>query len=298
MTHESNHDSMQVADKYSDLNNYTRIAKAIEYIRSNSRKQPSLAEIAAAVHLSEYHLQRIFSEWAGISPKRFLQYLTKEYARQALVESGDLLSASLESGLSGPGRLHDLMITCEAMSPGEIKQRGRGLTISFGTADSPFGNSLIAWTDRGICALSFCDQSSSEQEKGLAQSWPEATISVNDRAARKLLKQIFYHKPEPGKLHLLLRGTNFQVKVWEALLNIGTSRIISYSSLAQMAGSPKAQRAVGSALAENQIGYLIPCHRVIRGNGDTGIYRWGNDRKLAMLAWEAAKKESDNSVSK
>ncbi|MES9851983.1 MAG: methylated-DNA--[protein]-cysteine S-methyltransferase [Candidatus Thiodiazotropha sp. L084R] len=298
MTHESNPDSIQITDLNSHQNNYTRIANAIEYIRSNSRKQPSLAEIAAAVHLSEHHLQRIFSEWAGISPKRFLQYITKEYARQALIDSKDLLSTSLESGLSGPGRLHDLMITCEAMSPGEIKQHGRGLTISYGIADSPFGDSLIAWTDRGICALSFCDQSCSEQEKGLAQTWPEATITCNAKAASKLLKQVFCNKPEPGKLHLLLRGTNFQVKVWEALLNIGTSRLISYSSLAQMAGSPKAQRAVGSALAENQIGYLIPCHRVIRGNGDTGIYRWGNDRKLAMLVWEAAKKESGNPVTK
>lgn len=296
MTHESNNQSMEITDPISGQRNYTRIANAIEYIRSNSRRQPSLAEIASAVHLSEHHLQRIFSEWVGISPKRFLQYLTKEYARQALMASKDLLSASLESGLSGPGRLHDLMITCEAMSPGEIKQRGLGLTISFGSADSPFGDALIAWTDRGICALSFYDQGGAEQKSGLAHAWPEATLNRSDKAACALIKQIFYNKPEPGKLHLLLRGSNFQIKVWEALLNIGTSRLISYATLAQMVGSPKAQRAVGSALAENPIGYLIPCHRVIRSSGDSGIYRWGSDRKLAMLAWEAAKNDSDNPV--
>lgn len=283
-------DLMQASGQKSGQNNYIHIAKVIEFIRSNSRQQPSLAEIAAAVQLSEDYLQRIFSEWAGLPPKRFLQYLTKEYAREALLASKNLLCASLMNGLSDPERLHDPMVTCEAMSPGEIKLQGRGLRISYGISDSPFGETLIAWTDRGICALSFCDQGCAEHQKGLSDAWPEAKLSCNKSGAQKLLKLIFYNKPGPGKLHLLLKGTNFQIKVWEALLNIGTSRLISYSMLAQKAGSPKAQRAVGSALAENRIGYLIPCHRVIRESGDPGLYRWGSDRKLAMLAWEAARK--------
>ena len=291
MTPETNTELVQSSDPSRDQINYNRIAQAIHFIRSNSHRQPSLAEIARALHLSEYHLQRIFTEWTGISPKRFLQFLSKEYARQALKESKDLLSVSLETGLSGPGRLHDLMISCEAMSPGEIKREGKGLAITYGIGGSPFGTAMVAWTDRGICALSFCKRDCAEEREGLTRTWPAAKLASNHTEAGKLLNQIFNNRAEPGKLHLLLKGTNFQIKVWEALLNIGTSRIISYASLAQMTGSPKAHRAVGTALTENRIGYLIPCHRVIRGNGESGLFRWGSDRKLAILAWEAAQKE-------
>ena len=271
---------------------YATVAHAIEFIRSNARQQPSLAQIAAAVNLSEYHLQRTFSEWAGISPKRFLQYLTKEHAKSVLHESKDLLTASLESGLSGPGRLHDLMISCEAMSPGEIKQRGLGVALTYGTAGSPFGPALIAWTSRGVCYLAFCDDDCGKQRQELSLAWPEADQEQDDEAASRLLQQIFPTEPKPGKLHLLLHGTNFQIKVWEALLNIGSSRIVSYSTLARMAGSPNAQRAVGTALAANRIGFLIPCHRVIRESGEAGIYHWGTARKMAIQAWEAARAEA------
>ena len=268
---------------------YTVVAHAIEYIRANARRQPSLAEIAASVNLSEYHLQRIFTEWAGISPKRFLQYLTKEHAKQALQESTDILTISMEAGLSGPGRLHDLMISCEAMTPGEIKEKGHGVTVIYGIAKTPFGPAMIGWTPRGICYLAFCDDDGNEKEQVLSLQWSAATLVRDDAEARNLSGRIFPSTPKPGKLHLLLRGTNFQIKVWEALLNIGSSRLASYSTIARLAGVPKSQRAVGSAFASNNIGFLIPCHRVIQESGNAGIYRWGSNRKIAMQAWEAAR---------
>ncbi|MCW4183510.1 MAG: bifunctional helix-turn-helix domain-containing protein/methylated-DNA--[protein]-cysteine S-methyltransferase [Candidatus Thiodiazotropha weberae] len=271
---------------------YTVIAQAIEYIHANLRRQPTLGEIASAVKLSEYHLQRVFSEWAGISPKRFLQYLTKEYARNSLLTSNDLLSTSLASGLSGPGRLHDLMVTCEAMSPGEIKQQGQGLCIHYGLARSPFGIAMIAWTERGIVGLSFHDLDHPELSHGLQQAWPMAELQRNDLEAGQLINRIFSRNPESARFHLLMKGSNFQIKVWEALLNIGTSQLISYATMARLAGTPRAHRAAGSALAENRIAFLIPCHRVIRSDGETGIYHWGDSRKLALLAWEAAQRDS------
>lgn len=264
---------------------YTTVAAAIRYIRQHARRQPGLGEVAAAVGLSEFHLQRLFSEWAGISPKRFLQYLTKEHARAALAASADVLSASLSGGLSGPGRLHDLMISCEAMSPGEIKSGGAGLRIGYGEAGTPFGPALIAWTERGICHLEFAPG----PETTLHSAWPAATLAHEPAAAQALAARIFPTSPQPGKLHLLLRGTNFQIKVWEALLRIPPGRVLSYSQLAQLAAAPRAQRAVGSALAANTIAYLIPCHRVIRESGEIGNYRWASERKQALLAWEEAR---------
>lgn len=266
---------------------YAVVAHAIDFIRSNAPRQPSLADIAGEVHLSEQRLQRIFTQWAGISPKRFLQYLTKEHAKLALQQSTDILSAALVTGLSGPGRLHDLMVTCEAMTPGEIKTFGEGVTIGYGIAATPFGSALMGWTPRGLCYLAFCDGDGSAQQRELCLQWPKAALIRDDTAAIALSGRIFPSKPEPGILHLILRGTNFQVKVWEALLNIRPSQLISYSQLASMVDSPRAQRAVGSAVAANTIGYLIPCHRVIRESGDSGNYRWGEIRKLAIRTWEA-----------
>ena len=268
---------------------YMIVARAIEFIRANTRRQPSLAEIAAAVNLSEYHLQRVFAAWAGISPKRFLQYLTKEHATQDLRQSADLHSVALATGLSSPGRLHDLMVSCEAMTPGEIKDFGKGVTVGYGVAATPFGDALIGWTLRGVCFLAFCDNDHDVKQRELSSQWPATILVRDDEEASCLLERIFPTVPIPGKLHLVLRGTNFQLKVWEALLNTKPSQLISYSQLAAMAGTPKAQRAVGSALAANTIGYLIPCHRVIRGDGDVGIYHWGSSRKMAMLAWEAGR---------
>lgn len=267
---------------------YATVATAIRYIREHATNQPELAEVAAAVQLSEYHLQRLFSAWAGISPKRFLQYLTKEHALTALKASTDSLTAAYDAGLSGGGRLHDLMISCEAMTPGEIKAAGTGVELHYGVAPSPFGLALAGWTHRGLCYLAFLDEDLTERCAELLQQWPNATLIADDSGAAGLLGKIFPSTPQPGKLHLLLRGTNFQIKVWEALLNTRPGQLCSYSQLAAATGSPKAQRAIGSAVAANTIGYLIPCHRVIRESGDSGNYRWSPERKLAIHSWEYA----------
>ena len=283
--------------------NYQAVSQAIAYIRRHARQQPTLSAVAAEFNLSESHFQRIFSEWAGISPKRFLQFLTREYARQALKQSSDILSAALDAGLSATGRLHDLVISCEAMTPGEISAQGKGVTVHYGIASTPFGRALFAWTARGVCKLAFCEYDSCGVSGDslideLTVEWPCAILRRDDVEAVKLSRRIFHaasSKAGQGsrKLHLLMRGTDFQIKVWEALMNIGTSRVVSYSTLARLAGSPKAQRAVGSALAANRIGYLIPCHRVIRESGDVGVYRWGSNRKAIMLAWEKAVEDTD-----
>ncbi|MCO4759621.1 MAG: methylated-DNA--[protein]-cysteine S-methyltransferase [Oceanospirillaceae bacterium] len=265
---------------------YSTVARAIEFIHNQARQQPTLAEIAAAVDSSESHLQRVFSTWAGISPKRFLQYLTKEYARQALQRSDDLLSVTLDSGLSSPGRLHDLMISCEAMTPGEIKNGARGMRIGYGFALTPFGHALIGWTERGICYLAFCSDDEATRLHELQNQWPAAEISEENGKAVQYANQIFPSTPQPGKLHLVLRGTNVQIKVWEALMKLGPGERVSYGQLAHQLGMPNAQRAVGTAVAKNNIGFLIPCHRVIKGTGDSGNYRWGCERKQAIQVWE------------
>ncbi len=265
------------------------IAQAIRFIRRNARQQPSLEEIADAVHMSPHHLQRVFSDWAGISPKRFLQYVTKEFARQRLGVADDSLSVALDAGLSGTSRLHDLMVSCEAMTPGEIRSAGRGLSIGFGFAASPFGEVLVAWTERGVCHFAFRTSGQAEMISGLSARWPEATLAPDHGRAEELLRRIFPETPARGNIHLVLKGTNFQIKVWEALVRTEFGQVVSYQQLARRAGSPHAQRAVGNALAANSIGFLIPCHRVIRETGDVGNYRWGSERKLALLGWEKAR---------
>jgi AraC family transcriptional regulator of adaptative response/methylated-DNA-[protein]-cysteine methyltransferase len=266
---------------------YALVAQAIRYLRAHAQQQPTLAEVAEAVHLSEHHLQRVFAAWAGISPKRFLQYLSKEHALAALRSAQDVLGAAQASGLSGPGRLHDLLVSCEAMTPGEIKSGGAGVALGWGQADTPFGTVLAGWTPRGICYLAFLDEDGAQRLDEMRAAWPAAELRQDDAEAQRLMSQVFPTTPQPGRLHLLLRGTNFQLKVWEALLRLPPGRRVSYTQLAALAGRPKAQRAVGSALAANTIGYLIPCHRVIRESGESGHYRWGDERKVAMLAWEA-----------
>lgn len=275
-------------DVETPLRQYELVARAIRYLRAHARQQPGLAELAAAVHLSEHHLQRVFAAWVGISPKRFLQYLSKEHALAALREAQDVVGAAEASGLSGAGRLHDLMVSCEAMAPGEIRSGGAGVDLAWGHAVTPFGMALAGWTPRGICHLAFLDDDSTRSLEALRASWPAARWRQDDADAQRLMDQVFPGTPQPGRLHLLLRGTNFQIKVWEALLKLPCGRCASYTQLAALAGRPRAQRAVGSALAANTIAYLIPCHRVIRENGESGHYRWGDERKSAMLAWEAA----------
>jgi len=271
----------------SDANSqYLIVASAIGFITRNARQQPSLSQVAEAVQLSEFHLQRVFTQWAGISPKRFLQFLTKEHAKRAIAESSSVLDAALTTGLSGSSRLHDLMISCEAMTPGEIKSAGAGVAVSYGWSDTPFGIALFAWTARGVCYLAFCDQDLAGQLKELRSLWSKAVLEEDDVGAGQLSRKVFPRAPQSGTLHLVLRGTNFQIKVWEALLNTSPGQLLSYSQLAHMSGSAKAQRAVGSAVAANSIAYLIPCHRVIRESGETGNYRWGVPRKHAIGLWE------------
>ena len=266
---------------------YARVAKAIAFIRAHARTQPALDEVAAAVHLSPQHLQRVFAEWAGISPKRFLQFLTKEYARDRLA-AADTLTVAEAAGLSSTSRLHDLMVSCEAMTPGEIRAAGRGIDISYGFAPTPFGDALVAWTPRGVCHFAFGATADARLLDTLRARWPAATLVPDPAQAAVLMQTIFPRTPAQGRIHLVLRGTNLQIKVWEALLRIEPGQVLSYSQLAREAGKPRAARAVGSALAANTIGFLIPCHRVLRESGDIGEYRWGSERKAAMIAWEAS----------
>jgi AraC family transcriptional regulator of adaptative response/methylated-DNA-[protein]-cysteine methyltransferase len=268
---------------------YDLVARAIAFIRATAKEQPTLEQIADAVHVSPFHLQRLFAQWAGISPKRFLQYLTKESAKKRLLASLDTLSVTEDSGLSSTSRLHDLMVTCEAMTPGEIKAGGIGLDIHYGFASSPFGEVIVGWTTRGICHFAFAVSHHKAMLQELLDYWPNAKFIQDNSQAQTLLGNVFPDTPARGRVHLVLRGTNFQIKVWEALIQTDFGRVISYQRLAERAGNPRAQRAVGTALAANHIGFLIPCHRVIRDTGETGNYRWGTERKQAMLAWEAAK---------
>lgn len=289
------HDSataLRPPDEAVESQHYAIVARAIAFIRTHARAQPSLDEIAAAVHLSPYHLQRVFTEWAGISPKRFLQYLTKEHARRELATSASVLAVAEDAGLSSTSRLHDLMVSCEATTPGEIKSGGLGLDIGYGFGPSPFGDVLLGWTARGICHFAFTGTDEAAMSTALAALWPAATLRRDDTQARALLRQIFPHSSARGSVHLLLRGTNFQIKVWEALIRTAPGQVLTYRQLARQLGKPDAARAVGSAVAANSIGYLIPCHRVIREGGDVGQYRWGSERKLALIGWEAAARRS------
>jgi AraC family transcriptional regulator, regulatory protein of adaptative response / methylated-DNA-[protein]-cysteine methyltransferase len=270
------------------VNHYERIATAIRFLEEHRHEQPGLAEVAAAVGLSPSHFHREFSAWAGATPKDFLQCLTLSHARELLRAGENVLSAALEAGLSGPGRLHDLCVTLEAATPGEIKARGAGITISAGVATSPFGNCLLGETPRGICHLSFFDGNDDTALAELKADWPLAEIVIDDERAQKLAEQIFSPAPpsSPWKLHV--RGTPFQLRVWRALLDIAPGTLVSYGKLAAHAGNPNASRATGTAVGSNAISYLIPCHRVIRETGISGNYRWGPVRKRAILAWECS----------
>ena len=268
---------------------YGRIEKALGYITERYLQKPALKEIADKVHLSEFHFDRLFKRWAGTSPQRFLHFLTKEHAKRLLEESRDLLDVAYTSGLSSPGRLHDLFVTYEAVSPGEFKSKGKGLTVRFGFHPSPFGECMIAVTDRGICGLEFLGADEHDLAlKRLRSRWPDAEIIENTETTRLFSEKIFRRQKTNGAspIHLLLRGTNFQIKVWEALLKIAPGRVATYEDVAQLIGKPLASRAVGNALGQNPIAYLIPCHRVILESGALGNYRWGPARKKAMLGWE------------
>ena len=271
-----------------------RVEQAIHYLDEHYRDQPSLDEVASAVGLSPHHFQRLFKRWAGVTPKRFLQFLTIEHAKSALAEGQNMLEASWDAGLSGPGRLHDLFVAVEAVTPGEFKERGRGLTIRYGLPDSPFGTVLIALTDRGICGLTFADDDHAALGS-LERRWHGATFEHDRGAARAIAKRIFTDQ-EPGRITLELSGTNFQIKVWEALLRIPAGTLVSYGDVARSIGHPDAHRAVGTAVGQNPIAYLIPCHRVIKSTGAFGNYGGGATRKKAILGWEAARRATSTAA--
>ncbi len=267
---------------------YTLVERAIRYIETNANRQPELDEIAAALGLSEFHFQRLFTRWVGISPKRFLQFISKENAKQMLKNSGDILGAAYAAGLSGPGRLHDLLVHTEAATPGDLKRRGQGLVIRYGFHPSPFGECLLALTSRGICYLGFTQTDHSAALEILRSDWPQATLQEASAETAPFIPALFSLSEHPEKpLALHLAGTNFQIKVWEALLKIAPGQVSTYQRIAAELGHPQSARAVGNAIAHNKIAWLIPCHRVIRKEGEFGNYRYGLPRKKSMLVWEA-----------
>lgn len=270
---------------------YVRIEQAIRFLEENFRRQPSLGEIAAHLGLSEFHFQRLFTRWVGISPKRFLQFLTKEYVGKLLQESHNLLDATFESGLSSPGRLHDLLVSCEAVTPGEYKAQGEGILIEYGFHPSPFGECLLASTPRGICSLMFVQPGGRvETIANLKSQWKRARLVENQPGTRRLAEQAFAGtNREP--LPIFLSGTNFQIKVWEALLRIPSGTVVTYQDIALSIGLPKASRAVGNAVGHNRLAVIIPCHRVLRKDGGFGNYLYGTPRKMAIFGWERAQKE-------
>lgn len=275
---------------------YQLVAQAIEYLDEERMAQPSLEDVAERMGVSPFHLQRVFTRWAGISPKRFLQYLTLEHAKALLAESRPVLDAAYSSGLSGPGRLHDLFVTVEAVTPGEYKAQGAGLTIEYGRHRTPFGECLLAVTERGVCALSFLNGNGWEDAVAdLASRWPGATLEERSEVTGATADRIFtgVRADTDRPLALFLKGTNFQLKVWEALLRIPAGAVSTYADVARLVDSPKASRAVGNAVGGNCIAYLIPCHRVIRSSGAVSSYRWGATRKRVMLGWEAAQRDLD-----
>lgn len=270
-------------------NDYDRIETAIRYINNHYDTQPTLDEIADAVGLSAFHFHRLFRRWASITPKQFLQCLTVEHAK-ALLNNSSLLDTSFELGLSGSSRLHDHFVTLEAVTPGQFKTSGKGLTIEYGTCQSPFGLAFIAATDRGVCQLAFVTQNNaSEPLDRLRKSWPNACVRVNHNKIAILGKTIFNTNASSScTLNMIVKGSNFQVKVWQSLLQIPSGELCAYSQIARMINKPRASRTVANAIGANPIAYLIPCHRVIRSTGALGGYHWGIERKLALQAYEAA----------
>ena len=278
---------------------YERVADAIEFIKSNFKQQPTLDQIAEAVHLSPFHFQKMFTDWAGVSPKKFLQYISIEYAKKLLTEKKTtLFDAAYETGLSGTGRLHDLFVNIEGMTPGEYKNGGENLRINYSFAESPFGNILIASTAKGICYMAFFDDEA-QVIKDLASHFPNAHYRQRTDLVQQNAMYIFTH--DWNKLHeikLHLKGTDFQLKVWEVLLKIPMGELSTYGKIADTIQNPKASRAVGSAIGSNPVSFLIPCHRVIQATGAIGGYMWGPTRKAAIIGWEAAKVEVEGSMLK
>lgn len=276
--------------------NYQRIEQAIHYLEKNFQRQPELDEVAEVVHLSPFHFQRLFTEWAGISPKRFLQFLTVDFLKSKLQESKNLVEVAEAAGLSSQSRVYDLFTTLEAVTPQEYKQSGSGIRIEYGIHETPFGNALIGVTERGVCWLSFIntDEDPRYELEKMKAHWHNSVFHQDQVLTRAFINDIFEGKVEKmhKKIHLLVKGTNFQIKVWEALLKLPLGNVTTYQDVAIQIQSPNAMQAVGSAVGSNHIAYLIPCHRVIRKDGVLGEYRWSATRKKSIIGWEMAVSES------
>jgi AraC family transcriptional regulator of adaptative response/methylated-DNA-[protein]-cysteine methyltransferase len=270
---------------------YHRIAKAIDYLKLNYKRQPSLDEAAGYVHLSPFHFQRMFKDWAGVTPKQFLQYLSVEHAKTILKEQqASLFDAAYQTGLSGTGRLHDLFIKIEGMTPGEYKNGGAQLQINYSFVDSPFGTLIVASTTKGICHMAFADAGNEAAFADLKEHFPNAGYQqLTDKIQQNAIFIFTQDWDKLSQIALHLKGTAFQLKVWETLLKVPMGGLTTYSQLAGGVDNPKASRAVGSAVADNPVALLIPCHRVIRSTGEIGQYHWGSPRKKAIIGWEAAK---------
>ena len=273
--------------------NYQRIEAAIQYLEKNFQRQPELEEVAEKVHLSAFHFQRIFTEWAGISPKRFLQFLTVDYLKEKLHQSKNLVEVADAAGLSSQSRVYDLFTTLEGVTPQEYKLHGSGIRIEYGFHFTPFGQCLIGITERGICWLSFlqADEDPNAGVEAMKEHWHNSVFHQDQTLTASFVEKIFRHPSSapPGKLHVFVKGTNFQLKVWEALLKVPIGEVTTYKGVAEAIQHPKAMQAVGSAVGANHIAYLIPCHRVIRKDGILGEYRWSSARKKSIIGWELAR---------
>jgi AraC family transcriptional regulator of adaptative response/methylated-DNA-[protein]-cysteine methyltransferase len=277
-----------------DSRDFARIARAIRYIDDKFREQPRLAGIAAHAGLSEFHFNRLFRRWAGVTPKQYLAFVTGNAAKGALLTQPSVLDAAYSVGLSGPGRLHDLIVTLDAMTPGELKLLGRGTMIRYGFTDTPFGRALVAATMRGVCHLAFVEVGKEKSAvRQLQERWPDAHLEHDDAHALTIAMQIWRGEGQSA-LKVNVGGTNFQLKVWKALLDLGARGRTTYTAVADAIGHPSGTRAVGNAVGANSVGWLIPCHSVLRKDGSLGGYHWGEERKRAMLAWKSLPGRAQN----
>lgn len=294
---------MRTSSHACPADDYERIAKAIAFIRDNIAQQPSLELVASQLGLSPWHFQRKFKAWVGVSPKRFLEFLTVQHAKELLDKSSSVLDAALDLGLSGPGRLHEQFVSIEAVTPGQYKQYGSGMKIYYGIHPSPFGMMLLALTGKGICYLAFgVTEQLHREAENLKKNWPGAQVCHDPQRAAPTADRIFSYHSEPQdarrpEFRLLVKGTNFQVNVWRALLRVPEGSLISYQQLAKVTGNPAAIRATASAVGANPVSYLIPCHRILRSTGELGGYHWGIERKRAIIAWDSALVEAANNGS-
>ena len=282
-------------DSFVDSRDFARIALAIRFIDTNFRTQPRLAEIASVAGLSEFHFNRLFRRWAGLTPKQYLAFVTGRAAKGELTSQPSVLEAAYAVGLSGPGRLHDLIVTLDAVTPGELKAHGRGIAIRYGFTETPFGRALLATTPRGLCHLAFVEPGEDHAAVDeLRNSWLNADFERDEVQAGVLAHRIWGPtEPAAAPLRLNVVGTNFQLKVWQALLDLGAHRRTTYAALADAIGQSGSARAVGNAVGANPVGWLIPCHNVLRRDGALGGYHWGEDRKRAILAWDSLSRQRD-----